>query len=510
MQGFIGGVASDEPKATLIGRDILSSGGTAADAAVAVAFALSVTLPSSASLGGGGICIIHDARTNKTETLDFLPVAPKNILASATLPVAIPGLVRGMAALHSKYGNLKWKQLVSPAENISRFGNQVSRAFAHDLKQLGRLNLTDSSLRKILSHKDGGRFIREGDYLKQLDLSSVLGRLRARGGGDFYSGLLAKQLVAAIKKAGGSLSLQELRAYSPRWSPTLKIPYAQSTNFHFPLTVGSSGVLAAQIMAMVIEMDEWDDASPADRAHILAEVTNRAYSARAQWLNNDGLPNTDPAQLISEAVIKRLLAGFQNERHVPTGIAGTSQAVSVGKTTGTSFVAVDREGSAAACSLTLNNLFGIGRVAEGLGIVLAAIPGPQGRGPDSLSVMLLVNEVHNIFYFAGAASGGNEAASALAAVGIGAAMGKENENLERAFFARRFFNAGVPDVTHYEQGLEETVLKDLANRGHHLNPAPAMGFVNAIFCSSGLPVKKDLSCSMKSDPRGFGIASGAD
>ena len=79
--GFLGGVATDEPRATLVGRDILSSGGTAADAAVAVSMALSVTLPSSASLGAGGVCVVHDSKSNTTESLDFRSAVPKNIPA---------------------------------------------------------------------------------------------------------------------------------------------------------------------------------------------------------------------------------------------------------------------------------------------------------------------------------------------------------------------------------------------------------------------------------------------
>ena len=54
------GIASDEPHAALVGRDVLEAGGSAADAVVAMYFTLAVTLPSTASLGGGGVCIINE------------------------------------------------------------------------------------------------------------------------------------------------------------------------------------------------------------------------------------------------------------------------------------------------------------------------------------------------------------------------------------------------------------------------------------------------------------------
>ena len=510
VKGFIGGVVADEPRAVLIGRDILSAGGTAADAAVAMSFALAVTLPSSASLGGGGVCVVRDARTKVTETLDFLPGIPKTVPAMAVQPTAVPGNVRGFAALHAKYGKLRWAQLVSPAEKLARFGIQVSRAFASDFKRTPTATLAEPEIQNIFFRNQGSRPIREGDFLKQLDLSGVLGRLRARGAGDFYNGPLARQLVAAITRGGGSLTLADLRSYVPRWRPTLKIPYIKNTEIHVPMTSGPSNVLVAQMMGMLIENGDWEDSSPAERAHLMAEVTGRAFAYRGRWLRKDGSSAVDPRRLVSEDSIRQLIAGFKPDRHLAQGNVNSAPAEIPGNPAGTGFVVADRKGSAIACALSLNNLFGDGRVAKGMGIVLAALPGSMGRGPDSLAVMMLISELHNVFYYAAVASGGSVAPSALVAVTASTLMGRIEENLEKALAAKRVHNGGVLDLTYYEQGLDAATIDNLTKWGHRLRPAPAIGLVNAVFCSTGIPVKEEASCSMRNDPRGFGLASGAE
>lgn len=511
VEGFLGGVVADEPRAALIGREILSSGGTAADAAAAVALTLAVTLPSSASLGGGGVCVVRDSGAKKTETLNFPAVSPKKIPSTTVHPTAVPGFVRGIAALHAKYGRLTWAQVVAPAEKLARFGNQVSRAFADDLRKAAPATLADPGMRRIFSPGKGVAVAKEGDVIAQTDLSSVLGRLRARGGGDFYAGLTARQFVAAVNSVGGSLSIEDMRAYTPDWRPTIRIPYIKNTYFHFPAPPGPAGVLAAQMMGLVVKQGDWESLSPEARAHQLAEVTGRAYAGRDAWLGVDGTIPVKADRLVTKEIFDGLLAGYSPDRHASVSPANRTAGDNPDSPAGTGFVVADREGSAVACTLTLNNLFGVGRVAQGMGIVLAALPGPRGRGPDSLAPVLLVSELHNVFYYAASASGGAVAPSALINVTARALMGGKNEDLETAITARRVHHDVASGVTYYEKGTSAAVVNSLTAKGHRVGPTAAIGLVNALFCPIGVPAtERGESCQLKADPRGHGLAAGSD
>jgi len=66
-----GMVVSQEAAASKVGLDILKRGGNAVDAAVAVGFALAVTLPRAGNLGGGGFMLIHLADGNRTTAIDY-------------------------------------------------------------------------------------------------------------------------------------------------------------------------------------------------------------------------------------------------------------------------------------------------------------------------------------------------------------------------------------------------------------------------------------------------------
>lgn len=472
VEGFLGGVAADEPHAVQTGRDILSAGGSAADAVVAMYFVAAVTLPSAASLGGGGVCIGFDSASGEVQALEFFARQPAVIGADADRPSAVPGNLRGFFALHARYGRLRWSQLVSPAENMARFGFRVSRALARDIGQLERALAAEPETRRVFSTQGGGVLVAEGDFLRQVELAAVLARVRAEGAGAFYVGPLARQFADAAQAAGGTVSTDDLHGYAPTWRETIAVPMDNQTA-HFAPSPAVGSAIAAEMWTSLLQQGRLQRASAEARTRTFADLGFDAADTRLALLAQE--------------------QGGQMETHAENPSAAT-------------FVAVDREGSAAACAVTLNSLFGTGRVAGGTGIVLAAAPGPGGRGATALAPMLIVNQNVNEFFFAGAASGGVAAPTALVSVAARAVLA--GEPLDEALAAPRVLGGLMPDVVHHE-GDAERIETIFAGEGLRLAATPALGQVNAVYCPQGVPPNPE-SCVAGSDPRGYGLAVMAD
>ncbi len=209
-------IVADEPQAVLIAQEIIGNGGSAADAAVALGFGLSVTLQSSAGLGGGGLCLVYDSVQERAEILDFTPMPATGLKTAAKWHVAVPTLVRGMYALHAKYGELPWQQLVVPAENMARTGVYVGRAFAVELaNSAASLSNDPSAIDNFMSLSR--TTVEEGDRLVLPELAAMLSSIRRALPSDFYAGEIAKLIAIESEKRGASLSVKDLRDYAPEW-----------------------------------------------------------------------------------------------------------------------------------------------------------------------------------------------------------------------------------------------------------------------------------------------------
>ena len=487
--GFIGGVVADEPRAALAGRDILAAGGSAADAAVAASFAMAVTLPSRAGLGGGGMCLAYDKRLNRVEAIDFTVHAP-----AAPGVAAVPAMVRGLLAVYGRQGNLRWEQLVAPAEGMARFGVPVSRALANDLAASGGVLGGDPAARQIFMGTNGAP-LGEGDILTQSDLSSVLAAVRARGGNEFYQGQIADQFVAGALASGAGITAEDLRVVAVTPRPSVLVRRSDIA-VHYAPPPAIAGLTQGQLYAMLAP--RWRRASAEERPHLLAEADLRAIQDRARWLRPDLTANAPTNELVGDRHIDSLMASYRANARTAGDVAAAPRLLN---TATAGVAAVDRDGGAVACSFTLNDAFGIGRVVPGTGILLAAAPDGAARGPQLLMPMLAAMTQGGRITFASTASGGWPGASAQVQVALRTII--EERPLEEAMDAARIHNPGTEEILAEE--AQQGPLPGLAARGYRLRLTPNLGQVNAIYCPEGLYENAE-ACQFRADRRGFGFA----
>lgn len=480
------GVAADDPYAASVARDILAAKASAADAAVALALTMTVTQGAAASLGGGGICAVFDGPTGAAETLEFLPRR-----AAAGGPVAVPGLVRGLAALHARYGRLPWARLVEPAEDAARVGRPVSRTLARNIAAVVPTQ-AGAGLRRVFARLDG-RPIAEGDGLAQVELSSSLGVIKARGGGDLYNGFLARQYVDAAGRAGGGITMTDMRDYVPVWREAAKVKLGTYTVATAPLPV-NGGLIAAQMWAMLADGDRYAKATADEIPHLLAELSLRAY---------DDVGNVEGgSRQISSFRAHALMQNYDPDAHVGRVGAGgdaVTPAPYLGADGASSFVVADNDGSAVACILTMGRTFGIGWWDPVTGIIPAVAADAEAFAAY-LGPMLVIQNAPDQIVFAAAATGRIGAPAAMVQTGIAVVAGKRS--IVEALEAPRLLHAGRPDRVLVEPGHKGGAA--LARRGHALAEFGPIGFVNALSCPKGLG-RASGGCFFASDYRGSGL-----
>lgn len=376
---FFGAVVSPDRDAGVIARNVLAAGGDAADAAVALGFALAVTLPSRAGLGGGGACVAYDRAPKgpgggKPEAILFLPREPASG-GGGDRPAAVPMLARGLFLLHARYGRLPMAQLLGQAQAMAEFGVRVSPALANDLAAAAGPLLADPGARAIFASPSGGP-LAAGETMQQRDLGATLSLLRLNGISAWTSGPFASRFALATSAAGGGLSAADLGGAAPTIAEPIVLRAGNNrVAFLPPPADGGLGAAAAF-------RDLWRE--PAD----VGGAGARAQSIAALWRAGRG----DARSLLAEK-------SLPNEQLPPLPAS-------------TTFATLDANGDAVACAVTMNNLFGTGRVAPGTGVLLARAP-KSGPAPLLAAAIAWNNNLH-AFRAAVGGSGQNGAALAVA------------------------------------------------------------------------------------------------
>lgn len=391
VSGFYGAVSGDEPAAVLVGRNMLVAGGNAADAAVAMAFSMAVGYNAEVSLGAGGHCLVHDSQNAISEVLDF--IGPPASGKGAEYDVAVPGLVRGMAALNLRYGKFRWQTLLIPAERQARFGYSLSRAQARKMQEAGRSfapdqmrilpkNLPNAKAAAKLNSKD----VIEGQKLFNAELAVVLGRIRLGGAGQFYVGNYARQIAAHASASGANLTADDLAQFLPSWHLPISVELGANT---FLLTLPRPAIGGIETVKAVetLKKEGVQRLSKLSRPQRQIKIVTAYHQMDAK--NQTQLEKNTNQDLAN-----------QN--------GGADQLLA-----GSSFLTVDKNGLAVACNLSLHSSFGAGDTIPELGFALARPPNldtknAQGFYPSlPAPIMITRGAMKKSLLFSAVASGGS-------------------------------------------------------------------------------------------------------
>ena len=382
-----GMVVTQESKASRVGLDILKRGGNAVDAAVAVGFALAVTLPRAGNLGGGGFILIHRADLNQTIAIDYREAAPsattKDVFLDANgeadpfksrysgLAIGVPGTVAGLELAWRKYGSgkLSFADLIAPAITLARQGIIVDDDVANSLPLAAKALASHRSSARIYLRPDGG-VPQAGDHIALDDLVTTLETIAANGAAGFYAGPVAQKIVDAVQAAGGRMTLEDLCNYRA----VERLPVSGSYRGYTVVSMPPPSSGGAHIIEILNILEGFSlsvqGLNSAASLHELAEAEKLAYADRAAYLGDPDFVKIPLAGLISKAYAEHLRALIATDRARPAAEIRPGEPQRYESDQTTHFSIVDGDGNAVANTYTLNLPYGSGLVAEGTGVLL--------------------------------------------------------------------------------------------------------------------------------------------
>ena len=516
-----GMVVAQEPNAADVGLKVLQSGGNAADAAIAVAFALAVTHPSAGNIGGGGFFVIRKA-DGSTAFIDFRERAPmrasrdmyigkdgkltRDNLVGWRAP-GVPGTVRGMELIHQKFATKTWAELIQPAVDLAHKGFAVSWEFSESLKAAGReapntqgtSALTEGGVltrfpeSKRIFLRDG-KFYDPGETFIQSELAATLERIQKNGANEFYEGETARRLASAMDKNGGLITAEDLQKYRA-------VERAPLTGRYKGLDIvtaapPSSGGIGLLHMLGILEGTgfEKDGAGSASSFHWLAETMRRFYADRGQYLGDPDFVKNPLHGLLNREYIAKRRASIDPRKATPSSEIAQGDPGLYESADTTHFSIVDAQGNAVAVTYTLNGGFGSGVTVPGLGVLLnnnmdnfASQPGganaygliqgeanaiQPGKRPVSSMTPSIVSKDGKLLIVIGA-PGGTRITSAVMQAFLNVV--DFGMNIQDAIDAPRIHHQWMPDQIFAERGVSPDTIAILRKFGHTVEANSTVG-----------------------------------
>lgn len=487
----LGVAATADSLSTQIAYDILNQGGNAIDAGVASMFALTVTQPFAASMGGGGLMLIWNNQTHEATMIDFRSVAPKTIDPAIFYKdqetfniytkygfqsICVPGMVAGATKALALQGTIPMKELLEPTIQLASSEIEVSEALAN--------LITENYDRLESNHASSAIFLpdwfplKKNKKFKREDLALTLNLISSNSGAAFYRGEIATDICNEASRNNGFIQLSDFASYNAESRGPTSGTYRNFQIFSIP-PPASGGVALIQLLKILEKFDlKKIDFNSGPYIHLVVEAMKLVHEDQEKIWNNPGDFDERLFQsaLSSENIMKKVnqidsarikVVIRQDSTNAPAEIPGNTH-ISI----------IDRSGNAVSISLSLNSIFGSGVTISKYGILLnnsmrsfsadasdvnAIKP---GKRPKTTLAPTLVTKNNRPFLVLGG-NGNDPMISMLAHIIIGVV--DYNLSLNDAIAAPRFHYNYETDTIEMETRIEAKTIEYVKRLGHKIN-----------------------------------------
>jgi gamma-glutamyltranspeptidase / glutathione hydrolase len=516
-------VVSQHRIATEAGIRTLERGGTAADAAVAVAATLSVVEPwFSSALGGGTWALYYNGETGEVTSIDGVgPVGSRASLGSfrprSETPgmhqAIVPGAWDGWMLWLQEYGQLDLGEVLEPAIQAARNGYPVSAEMAQWLRnQEGFIRGRPDTARVYIQH---GQLLAEGETAFQRDMATTFELLaeaydsRRAEGRDaaiqaardyFYRGPVAEAIVAFSDQNDGFLTMDDFRTFAAEIRQPISVSYRNGIEVYQnpPNSQGITMLMALQILKSY-DFGQWQPNDP-DAVHLQIEALKLAFADRHHQVGDPARVAVPVERLLSDEYAaeqrQRIQMNQAQRWPIRSGISTSPGPADSDDGHTTTFHVVDRYGNGAAVTTSLGARFHVvGNTGIHINERMRMVSLEEGN-PNQLTPGYKVRHTSNPYlalrngqlYILGGNTGVDtqpqgQLQQFISVVEFGLTA-------QEAVARPRFVTTAFPSSSHpsaaantlrMERGLPQSLITELRNRGHSLSlGAGVFGSANMI------------------------------
>ncbi len=496
VSGSKGMVVTNHPLGSAAGSEMLLAGGNAIDATVASLFALSVVEPMMVGIFGGGHMNVRLAN-GEHHVIDGYATAPAASTEDMYIPIAdsgpdylksvgdassigylaigVPGNLKAWTEALETWGTLSLAEVMEPAIRFATRGFKVS----------GYLHEAIAPLEEVMrrfpetaaTYMPNGVALETGAHLDRSDYARTLRAIAENGPDHLYNGDLGEIVCDYLGRNDGIITTQDLADYRTILRTPITGHYRVYELFG-PPPPSAAGV---HITEMLNILEEFDVASmgfgTADSIHLLLESMKKAFADRNRYTGDPDFVEVPVDRLIAKHYVEEFIDQIDLAMASPEIAPGSDEPEHT-----THVTVADSDGNVVSATQTINELFGSKVTVPGTGMLLNNTqqmfdphPGntlsvqPGKRVTSSMAPMIVMRD--GLPEFAVGLPGGVRIFTTVLQAIVN--IIDHQMTAQEAVDAPRVWTQG--QEVEIELGVPESVLSEVAAKGHRVIPVEAIG-----------------------------------